>query len=104
VPYLQPSSNIRQRAAFIDHPFWATQYHASEMHAAGDYPNQSSPGDGLPRWTAPNRPLEGRDVVVWYTFGVTHVPRPEDWPVMTSHKTGFKLLPVSFFARNPAVR
>jgi primary-amine oxidase len=35
---------------------------------------------------------------------VTHVPRPEDWPVMTSHKTGFKLLPVSFFARNPAVR
>jgi primary-amine oxidase len=104
VPYLQPSSNIRQRAAFIDHPFWATQYHASEMHAAGDYPNQSSPGDGLPRWTAPNRPLEGRDVVIWYTFGVTHVPRPEDWPVMTSHKTGFKLLPVSFFARNPAVR
>jgi primary-amine oxidase len=104
VPYLQPSSNIRQRAAFIDHHFWATQYNAAEMHAAGDYPNQSTPGDGLPKWTAPNRPLEGRDVVVWYTFAVTHVPRPEDWPVMTSHKTGFKLLPVSFFARNPAVR
>lgn len=104
VPYLQPSSNIRQRAAFIDHHFWATQYHPAEMHAAGAYPNQSAPGDGLPKWTAGNRPLEDRDVVVWYTFAVTHTPRPEEWPVMTAHKTGFKLLPVSFFSRNPAVK
>ena len=104
VPYLQPASNIRQRAAFIDHHFWATQYDAAEMHAAGDYPNQSAPGDGLPKWTAANRPLEGRDVVVWYTFAVTHIPRPEEWPVMSAHKTGFKLLPVSFFSRNPAVK
>ena len=104
VPYLQPRSNIRQRAAFVDHHFWATQYNAAELHAAGDYPNQSTPGDGLPKWTRGNRALEGRDVVVWYTFAVTHVPRPEEWPVMSAHKTGFKLLPVSFFSRNPAVQ
>ena len=31
------------------------------------------------------------DVVVWYTFGVTHVARPEDWPVMPVEYAGFLL-------------
>jgi primary-amine oxidase len=104
VPYLHPQSNIRLRAGFIEHHFWATPYQATEQHAAGDYPNQSTPGQGLPAWTAANRPLEGRDVVVWYTFAVTHVPRPEEWPVMSVHTTGFKLLPLSFFSQNPALK
>jgi primary-amine oxidase len=40
---------------------------------------------------------------VWHTFGVTHVPRPEDWPVMPVETTGFQLLPAGFFDRNPAL-
>jgi primary-amine oxidase len=103
VPYLLPDSEIRRRADFVNHHFWATQFHPSELHAAGDYPNQSLPGEGLMKWTAANRPLEGQDVVVWYTFGITHVPRPEEWPVMTATLAGFKLLPASFFSRNPAL-
>ena len=43
------------------------------------------------------------DVVVWHTFGVTHVPRPEDWPVMPVEYCGFRLAPVGFFDRNPAL-
>ena len=103
VPYLLPDSEIRRRADFVNHHFWATQFHAPESHAAGDYPNQSLPGEGLMKWTAGNRRLEGQDVVVWYTFGITHVPRPEEWPVMTATLAGFRLLPVSFFSRNPAL-
>jgi primary-amine oxidase len=41
--------------------------------------------------------------VLWYSLGVTHIPRPEDWPVMPVHKAGFKLMPNGFFARNPAM-
>ena len=103
VPYLHPESPIRQRGGFIDHHFWATPFGISEQHAAGEYPNQSAPGDGLPRWTAQNRPLEGQDVVAWYTFGITHNPRPEEWPVMSAQTAGFKLLPVNFFSKNPAL-
>lgn len=29
-----------------------------------------------------NRSLVDTDLVVWYVMGVTHDPRPEDWPVM----------------------
>jgi primary-amine oxidase len=73
------------------------------MSAAGAYPNQSRGGEGLPRWAADNEPLVNQDVVVWYTLGVTHVPRPEEWPVMPVSHVGFKMIPAGFFARNPAL-
>ena len=60
-------------------------------------------GDGLPAWTAADRDLTDTDVVLWYSFGVTHVPRPEDWPVMPVELAGFLLQPVGFFDRNPAL-
>ena len=44
-----------------------------------------------------------RDLVVWYTFGQTHVPRLEDWPVMPVSSIGFLLRPDGFFDRNPAL-
>jgi primary-amine oxidase len=41
--------------------------------------------------------------VLWHTFGPTHVPRPEDWPVMPVARCGFTLKPTGFFGRNPAL-
>ncbi len=40
---------------------------------------------------------------MWHTFGTTHFPRPEDWPVMPVEYTGFTLKPVGFFDRNPVL-
>jgi hypothetical protein len=48
-------------------------------------------------------PVAGTDVVCWYTFGVTHFVRPEDWPVMPVEYCGFVLSPAGFFDRNPAL-
>lgn len=103
VPYAKPGSLMRRRAGFIDHHVWATAYKSGELNAAGPYPNQSKGGDGLPRWSADDEPLAGRDLVLWYTFGVTHIPRPEEWPIMPAHRTGFKLLPAGFLPRNPTL-
>lgn len=103
VPYLGEDSPVRRRAGFINDHFWATPFNPAEMHAAGEYPNQSEPGEGLPKWTATNRSLDRQDVVVWYTFAPTHIPRPEEWPVMSATKVGFKLVPVGFFSKNPAL-
>ena len=57
----------------------------------------------MPKWTRANRSLEDEDVVLWYTMGVTHIPRLEEWPVMPVHHAGFKLMPCGFFASNPAL-
>jgi primary-amine oxidase len=41
--------------------------------------------------------------VVWYTFGMHHVVRLEDWPVMPRQHVGFSLQPFGFFDRNPVL-
>jgi primary-amine oxidase len=102
-PFGLPDSWIRKRAGFLGHHLWVTPYSDAEKYAAGDYPYGARGGDGLPRWTTADRPLENRDVVLWYTMGITHNPRPEDWPVMPVYEAGFKLMPLGFFARNPAM-
>lgn len=103
VPFIDAAAWVRKRAGFVNAHLWVTPYDPSEIYAAGDYPNQSQGGEGLPRWTSANRSIENKDIVVWYTLGITHIPRPEEWPVMNVHRTGFKLLPSGFFARNPAL-
>lgn len=103
VPFAAPDSWIRRRAGFLNFPFWVTPYKSDELYAAGTYPNQSKGGEGLAKWAAANRSIEGKDLVVWYTMGITHNPRPEDWPVMPVHEAGFKLAPSGFFTRNPAL-
>ena len=57
----------------------------------------------MPQWAGANRSIENRDVVLWYTMGITHMARPEEWPVMPVHRAGFKLMPNGFFSRNPAL-
>jgi primary-amine oxidase len=98
-----PESSVGRRAGFARHNLWVTPFAASERRGAGDYPNQHAGGDGLPRWTAQDRPLIDTDIVAWHTFGVTHIPRPEDWPVMPVEYCGFHLVPVGFFDANPAL-
>jgi primary-amine oxidase len=94
---------MRQRARFIEHHMWFTRHRDGEESSAGSYPNQGEAEGGLPGWIGDDEPLEGQDVVAWYTFGVTHFPRPEEWPVMNVTRAGFRLVPVHFFSRNPAM-
>ena len=103
LPYIALESLVRKRAQFINNHFWATRYHPHEIYAAGVYPNQSKGGDGLPQFVANDETIENQDVVVWYTLGITHIPRPEEWPVMPVTHVGFKLIPGGFFSRNPAL-
>ena len=102
-PYAATDSWFRQRAGFINHHLWVTPYDPGQMNAAGFYPNQTPGGQGLPAWVAANRSIDSKDVVLWYTLGVTHIPRPAEWPVMPVHRAGFKLIPAGFFNRNPAL-
>jgi primary-amine oxidase len=104
LPYIAPDAMVRKRAAFINNHFWATKYDQTEMSSAGVYPNQSKGGDGLPKFVADNDAIENQDVVVWYTLGVTHIPRPEEWAVMPVTHVGFKLIPGGFFSFSALVK
>jgi len=100
---LSPQDFPSKRAGFADYTLWVTAYSPNERWAAGDFPNRSRGGDGLPRWTKANRSIENADVVLWYTVGFHHVVRPEDWPVMPTSAHEFELRAFGFFDRNPAL-
>jgi primary-amine oxidase len=104
---LDPSSPVLGRAGAIAHQVWVTPYAPEERWPCGEFPTQSSGdlpgGRGLPEWTAADRPIENTDVVLWYVFGIHHVTRPEDWPVMPVDRVAFWLKPTGFFDRNPAL-
>ena len=100
---IDPSSAVFRRAQAIGHNLWVTPYAPDERWPCGEFPVQSEEDSGLPAWTAANRSIEDTDVVLWYVFGIHHVTRPEEWPVMAVDKVSFWLKPVGFFDRNPAL-
>jgi primary-amine oxidase len=101
--FFDPDSPVFGRAQVVGHTLWVTPQHPDERWPAGEFVTQSGPGAGLPTWTAADRPIEDTDVVLWYTFGIHHIPRPEDWPVMPADIVSFWLKPAGFFDRNPAL-
>lgn len=103
LPFATEESSIRQRAGYMWSNLWVTPYDPAERYAAGDYPNQHAGGDGLPKWTAQDRPITDTDVVVWYVMGHNHLPTLEDWPVMPVASIGFTLKPSGFFDSSPAM-
>jgi primary-amine oxidase len=96
-------SDIHRRATFSTKHLWVTPYEPGEQYPAGDFVNMHSGGAGLPAWTAADRSVDATDIVLWHTFGLTHFPRPEDWPIMPVDTTGFVLKPHGFFGRNPTL-
>lgn len=98
-----PASPVFQRATVIGHTLWVTPNNADERWPAGEFVNQSERDTGLAEWTKNNRSIENTDVVLWYVFGIHHITRPEDWPVMPADVVSFWLKPFGFFDRNPAL-
>ena len=109
-PLLDPSSPVYQRAPVIGHQLWVTAHDDAERWPAGDYPTQSdgtrypSPSKGgITQWIEADAPLVDTDVVLWYVFGIHHITRVEDWPIMPADTISFWLKPFGFFDQNPSM-
>jgi primary-amine oxidase len=102
-PMFDPASPVMKRANVIGHTLWVTPNDPGERWPAGEFVNQSVADSGLGEWTKANRSIDNTDVVLWYVFGLHHITRPEDWPVMPVDVVSFWLKPFGFFDRNPAL-
>jgi primary-amine oxidase len=104
-----PESAVCKRGAWATAALWVTPYSPAERFPAGEFPTQSivddpaRPLDGLQVWTEADRSIDGEDIVLWHAFGVAHVPRVEDFPVMPVQVTGFILEPDGYFDGNPLI-
>lgn len=92
-----------KRAEFADHNIYVTSYKDDELYAGGKYTNQSRGGTGVRSWADRKDNVLDDDLVVWVQFGINHVPRIEDFPVMPCEIIKVSLKPVNFFDKNPAL-
>jgi primary-amine oxidase len=100
---MDPGAPQYLRAPVIGHTLWVTKRHDDERWPCGAYPTQSSEDTGLTRWISDDEPLENTDIVLWYVFGIHHITRVEDWPIMPADTVSFWLKPFGFFDQNPAI-
>ncbi|RYP06606.1 hypothetical protein DL764_003058 [Monosporascus ibericus] len=108
VPPLLPKegSLVWKRAGFARHAVHVTKYSDDQLWPAGRHVPQTSgePSVGLPEWVGDGtESVDNTDVVLWHTFGVTHLPSPEDFPVMPVEPITLLLRPRNFFTNNPVM-
>ncbi|GMG20231.1 unnamed protein product [Ambrosiozyma monospora] len=98
-----PESYNNKRAQFATQQMWVTKYRDGELYAAGEFTNQSQTDTGVGLWSKRNENVRNADPVVWATLGFTHIPRPEDFPVMPVEIHEIHVTPFGFFEKNPAL-
>ncbi|SCV69173.1 BQ2448_2193 [Microbotryum intermedium] len=99
------NSLVARRATFAKKNLWVTPFVDGQFFPAGKYPTQSfeAPEDSLEFWIKDDKPIVQKDIVTWVSFGVTHLPRAEDFPVMPAEHVLLQLKPVNFFRANPSL-
>lgn len=100
---MDPTTVQYLRAPVIGHTLWVTKNSPDERWPAGKYPAQSEVDTGMTEWLKDDAPLVNTDVVLWYVFGINHITRMEEWPIMSVDTVSFWLKPSGFFDRNPSI-
>ncbi|KAJ6590020.1 copper amine oxidase [Mycena vulgaris] len=100
---------VGRRATFAKKAMWVCPDVEGEkggrMWPAGKYVPQTrdAPPDSIGNWVKREENIENEDILVYLTVGVTHIPRPEDWPVMPVEHLNIFFKPQSFFGNNPSM-
>jgi len=86
---VHPDSWCAKRASFLENTLWVCrdvegQNSGSErLWPSGKYVpmTRSEPEDSIGRWVEGKQNIVDEDLLLYINIGVTHIPRPEDWPV-----------------------
>lgn len=96
-------SAVTRRGEFATKALWVTRRDPTKRYPAGDWPTQSTGGAGVAEWVKSGLATENVPLSLWHSFGVAHIARVEDFPVMPCESVGFSLKPDGFFSGNPAL-
>ncbi|KAI0795895.1 peroxisomal copper amine oxidase [Abortiporus biennis] len=99
-----------KRAGFVRKALWVVKDKETEMGGRMWPSGKYVPGtrgddveDFITNWATGEESIEDEDLVVFLTVGTTHIPRPEDFPVMPSEHLRVTFKPFHFFTANPSL-
>ncbi|KAG7696638.1 hypothetical protein KL951_003094 [Ogataea haglerorum] len=99
-------SLVAKRAPWASHSVNVVPYKDNRLYPSGDHVPQWS-GDGvrgMREWIGDgSENIENTDILFFHTFGITHFPAPEDFPLMPAEPITLMLRPRHFFTENPAL-
>lgn len=102
----QPGSLPYKRAPWAHHTFQCIPYKEDRLYPSGDHVPQWS-GDGMVGWRDwygdGSDNIENKDILIFHVFGISHVPAPEDFPLMPVEPIALLLRPRNFFLENPCL-
>lgn len=100
------NSTPQKRAPWAKHSISVVKYEEDRLYPSGVHVPQSS-GDGahgIKAWIGDGSDkIENTDIIVFHTFGISHVPSPEDFPLMNAEPISLLMRPRHFFTQNPAL-
>ncbi|GBE86046.1 Copper amine oxidase 1 [Sparassis crispa] len=101
---------VAKRSIFPKRPLWVVKDKedargSTRMWPSGKYMPQTrdEPENSLAKWVQGEESLVEEDLVLFLTVGITHIPRPEDWPVMPVEHIRLLFRPTNFFTVNPGL-
>ncbi|MDI4649054.1 primary-amine oxidase [Cohnella hashimotonis] len=102
-PLFTADDELMQRAGYMKKHIWVTPYKKDEIYPEGKYVTNNAKDTGLGAWTQQNRDIYEKDDVVWVTTGTTHIPRSEEWPMMSTEWVSMLLKPFNFLDSTPTL-
>ncbi|KIL00836.1 hypothetical protein PAXRUDRAFT_128981 [Paxillus rubicundulus Ve08.2h10] len=106
----KPDSWVARRASFAHKALWVVKDvegpKGGRMWPSGKYVPQTreEPEDSVGKWVKEGKgSIDNDDIVLYLTVGTTHIPRPEDWPVMPVEHLNLLFKPNNFFTKNPSM-
>ncbi|KJG11303.1 hypothetical protein UA38_12580 [Photobacterium kishitanii] len=86
---------IKKKEAFTRNDLYITKDVACERYASQNYACNNK--KQLSDFVQSNASIENKDIVVWYSLSLHHIPRGEESPEMDMHRNSFKLIPKNLY-------
>ncbi|KAG0150116.1 hypothetical protein CROQUDRAFT_38837 [Cronartium quercuum f. sp. fusiforme G11] len=106
-PKLVPKkdSMIGKRAPFTKHDLFVTPYSPDQYYPSGKHVpgTTKAPEDSLENWLKGDKNIDNEDIVIYLTYGVNHLPTPEQFPIMSAEVLTVNFKPSGFFKNNPSL-
>ncbi|KAK6189020.1 hypothetical protein SNE40_005073 [Patella caerulea] len=111
--YIQSMSNLRlpdddkTSLPWAQHQITVTQYKPTEEFSSSPYAqfDGENPVVNFTQYSADNENLIDKDLVIWITVGMYHIPHTEDIPLTSTvdKQSTFYIIPFNYFPRDPSV-